>query len=301
MTPRWNILYRGPLSSCNYGCGYCPFAKTRNTAAELREDAAMLARFLDWIESRTDRQIGVLFTPWGEALIHRAYQNALLRLGRLAHVYRAAIQTNLSCPTDWLEDADRQTVALWCTWHPGETTLPKFAEKIHRLHRMGVRHSVGVVGLREHFDAIRELKAALPAETAIWVNAYKRSSDYYTETETAALTAVDRFFPLNNQRHASLGRECRAGHSSFTVDGAGTARRCHFIPTPLGSIYEPDFDRRLAPAPPPCSNESCGCHIGYVHMVPLGLDAVYGDGLLERIPVPFSESASPGARIDNNP
>ena len=24
-----SILYRGPLSSCNYACGYCPFAKRR--------------------------------------------------------------------------------------------------------------------------------------------------------------------------------------------------------------------------------------------------------------------------------
>ena len=26
-----SILYRGPLSSCNYGCEYCPFAKHRET------------------------------------------------------------------------------------------------------------------------------------------------------------------------------------------------------------------------------------------------------------------------------
>ena len=29
---RYNILYRGPLSSCNYGCEYCPFAKHAESA-----------------------------------------------------------------------------------------------------------------------------------------------------------------------------------------------------------------------------------------------------------------------------
>ena len=30
-----SILYRGPLSSCNYGCEYCPFAKREESRAEL--------------------------------------------------------------------------------------------------------------------------------------------------------------------------------------------------------------------------------------------------------------------------
>ena len=285
MKPRWNILYRGPLSSCNYGCSYCPFAKTKNTAAELRVDAAGLERFLEWVEARPDRPVGVLFTPWGEALIHRAYQNAMLRLGGLAHVRRAVIQTNLSGPLGWLERANRECVALWCTYHPGETTLPKFAAKVQRLHSLGVRHSVGIVGMREHLTPLERLREALPAETPLWVNAYKREEDYYTDSELAFLTAIDSTFPVNNQSHPSLGRPCRAGHTSFTVDGDGTARRCHFIPTPLGNIHDPEFDTRLASSPPPCPNGVCGCHIGYVHLPHLGQDKVYGGNILERIPL----------------
>ena len=70
-TPRWNILYRGPLSSCNYACGYCPFAKRRDTRAALARDAADLARFVDWVRGQR-RALRVLFTPWGEALVRRA-------------------------------------------------------------------------------------------------------------------------------------------------------------------------------------------------------------------------------------
>lgn len=65
-----SILYRGPLSSCNYGCEYCPFAKRSETAAQLAVDRQALERFINWVAERHDDQSGVLFTPWGEALIH---------------------------------------------------------------------------------------------------------------------------------------------------------------------------------------------------------------------------------------
>lgn len=283
MTGRWNILYRGPLSSCNYACGYCPFAKTRNTIAELRDDAARLERFLDWIEARAPREIGVLFTPWGEALIHHTYQSALLRLGAMPHMRRAAIQTNLACGLKWLDQADRDTVALWCTFHPTETTVERFAAKIHVLRRMGVRHSVGAVGIKEHFPLIERLRTELPADTYLWVNAFKKNPRYYQQEHLDFLTAIDPLFPVNLRQHPSRGKSCSAGHSSFTVDGDGTARRCHFIQTPLGNIHDPDFESRLSPRP--CTNNICGCHIGYVHMEGLKMDGIFGDGLLERIPL----------------
>jgi DNA-binding CsgD family transcriptional regulator len=34
-----DILYRGPLASCNYGCEYCPFAKRKDTREERRLNA----------------------------------------------------------------------------------------------------------------------------------------------------------------------------------------------------------------------------------------------------------------------
>ena len=46
------ILYRGPLASCNYDCAYCPFAKRRESAAELAADRRALERFVDWVSAR---------------------------------------------------------------------------------------------------------------------------------------------------------------------------------------------------------------------------------------------------------
>ena len=278
----WHILYRGSLSSCNYRCDYCPFAKTRNTREELRADAVELERFVAWVE-RQDRRIGVLFTPWGEALIRRHYQKAMLRLGDMPHVYRVAVQTNLSCDTAWLSAADRESVALWLTFHPGETERAAFVAKCCALTRLGIRFSVGVVGLREHFDDIDALRAALPPAVYVWVNAFKRVPDYYQAAEVERIRRVDPYFDLNRRYHPSRGKACEAGHTSFTVDGTGTVRRCHFIAEPIGNIYDgADLGARLEPRP--CTNAVCGCHIGYVHRPELALYELFGDGLLERIP-----------------
>jgi len=141
---------------------------------------------------------------------------------------------------------------------------------------------VGVVGMKEHADEIEAIRAELPAHVYVWINAYKRLPDYYSEDDLRRFTTVDPLFPINNQRHPSEGMACNAGETVISVDGDGTMRRCHFIKTAIGNIYEPGFEAALRPRL--CSNETCGCHIGYIHMPHLHLHEVFGAGLLERIP-----------------
>lgn len=280
----WTILYRGPLSSCNYGCAYCPFAKTENSRQELLDDAQKLARFVDWV-GRREETIGILFTPWGEALFHRAYQEAITRLSHSPNVRRVAIQTNLSCKLDWLQHCDARRVALWATYHPTETPRAKFLAQCAELDRMGIRHSVGTVGSKEQIAEIRALREALNPATYLWVNARKREPDYYTNEDLAAFEQIDALFPINARHHPSKGRACLAGETAFTVDGDGNMQRCHFIKERIGNIYDPGFEQALRPRN--CVNETCGCHIGYVHLKELNLYPVFGDGLLERIPASF--------------
>ena len=109
------ILYRGPLSSCNYDCWYCPFAKRQESPADLSKDRAALERFTAWVEDHPRIGLRILFTPWGEALVRRWYQDALVRLTALPHVSRVAIQTNLSCPLNWVDACDKERLALWTT------------------------------------------------------------------------------------------------------------------------------------------------------------------------------------------
>jgi len=280
-SPDWNILYRGSLSSCNYACEYCPFAKTTNTRKELAIDAAELSRFCDWVESR-DEQIGILFTPWGEALIRSHYREAMVKLSYMKNVSKVAIQTNLSCSVGWINEAHLKSIAFWCTFHPGETDEHRFIEKCNQLTDMGANYSVGVVGLREHYGSIESLRTRLPKQVYLWINAYKRNTEYYQPDDLVFLKSIDPYFKLNCQYYPSQGSACTAGHKSFTVNGNGDAYRCHFIKDCIGNIYQPHFAQSLQPSG--CSNISCGCHIGYVHMNKLKMTGLYGDGLLERIP-----------------
>ena len=70
-----SILYRGPLSSCNYGCGYCPFAKrTRDAGGAGPRPGRAWSGSSTGSAARPADAVGVLFTPWGEALVRRWYQ-----------------------------------------------------------------------------------------------------------------------------------------------------------------------------------------------------------------------------------
>jgi hypothetical protein len=289
---RLDILYRGPLASCNYGCEYCPFAKRKDTRAQLATDRAAWERFVDRVASLTDVQTGVLVTPWGEALIRRWYQTGMARLSHLPHVTRVAAQTNLSCSLDWLAEVNPDRLALWCTYHPEWVSLDDFVAQTARLDAAGVQYSVGVVGQRAYAGAARALRAALPESTYVWINAVKSLA--YTPDEIAAWTAIDPLFSINLARWPSLGAACAAGERAITVDGDGTMRRCHFIEDAIGNFYDDEW--RSALAPRPCTNVDCHCHIGYVHLEYLELNKVFATGLLERVPVPEARRAA-GLRL----
>ncbi len=276
-----SILYRGPLTSCNYACSYCPFALRKESAAEQAADRSALTRFVDWVLARGE-PTRVFFTPWGEALMRRWYREALVTLSRAEHVSKVAIQTNLHAPLEALRDADREKLALWCTYHPGQTTRARFLAQRAQLDALGLKHSIGVVGRREHLLEIEALRRALPDDVYLWINAFKSQADYYTPSEIALLTAIDPHFSVNLTRHPSRGLRCSTGRDTISVDGDGNARRCHFVSSPIGNLY--DGSLRLEVDDTPCPRATCGCHIGYVHLPHLKQHAIYGDGLLERIP-----------------
>lgn len=276
------ILYRGSLESCNYDCWYCPFAKAQDSADSLAADAAGLRRFVDWVAANRTRRLGILFTPWGEALVRDYYRKALVELSHLPHVARVVAQTNLSYPLEWLEKANRRSTALWCSYHPSQTTQQRFLGQTARLRELGIRHSVGTVGLKEDLPEIESLRAALLQQTTLWINAFKREANYYTAEQVARLAAIDKFFPLNNTYHPSRGKACQAGERAITVDEHGEVHRCHFVDQRLGNLYTDDLSAMLMPRA--CPNESCHCYIGYINLPELGFQKSHAQNMLERIP-----------------
>jgi MoaA/NifB/PqqE/SkfB family radical SAM enzyme len=287
-----SILYRGPLSSCNYGCTYCPFAKHSETDTEHSADAIALEKFVRWVEGRDQDSLSIFFTPWGEALIRSRYQRAVVRLSNLPQVEKVVVQTNLSCRLDWADQCSEGKLALWVTYHPTQVSRRRFLEQCRRLDSSGIRYSVGIVGMKEHVEEIDAMRRELPQHVYLWINAYKRVEEYYSGEESRRFTEIDPLFPINNVRHPSKGRVCGAGDSVIAVDGDGNMRRCHFIQEPIGNLYAADFEQSLMPRP--CTNETCGCHIGYVHIPELKLYDVFKNGVLERIPAtwPIAHSES---------
>ncbi|WP_018633341.1 STM4011 family radical SAM protein [Neomegalonema perideroedes] len=273
-----DVLWRGPLESCNYGCVYCPFAKTKDDRAALARDAAALNRFADWVLARpAEDRLRILFTPWGEALIRRPYREALIRLSHGPQVQRVAIQTNLSCSVAWMRDLNRATASFWCSFHPGETPRESFLRSCRAMAEMGVSFCVGIVGIREHLPEARRLREDLPEGVYLWVNAYKDGDPDYDDAESlAGWREIDPLFDLNRRAYPSLGRPCAAGSTAISVNGEGEVRPCHFIGESMGNLYARPIEEILAPRL--CSRASCSCHIGYVHMKDLGIDPLFADG-----------------------
>jgi MoaA/NifB/PqqE/SkfB family radical SAM enzyme len=279
-----HINWRGPLASCNYDCAYCPFAKHVSPRAELDQDAADLSRFVAWCRDSAvhQRRLSILFTPWGEALIRPHYARALVELSRMDHVAAVAIQTNLSSRLDALADADTRTLGLWTTFHPSETSVDAFTDRCAELDGLGIRYSVGVVGLREHFAIIEQLRARLRPEVYLWINAYKSAGPgYYRDGEHDQLAAIDPLFSYNAVRHHSLGERCAAGREALFVRGDGRVSRCHFVEQSLGNLYTDPLAAMLGDRP--CPQPTCGCFIGYVQLDRLGLRRRFGDGLAARM------------------
>ncbi|CUI03504.1 STM4011 family radical SAM protein [Massilia sp. P8910] len=282
--PVLSLLYRGTLSGCNYDCAYCPFAKRRDSRAKLARDAAEVARFVAWVGAQ-ERPISVLFTPWGEGMIRRHYCDAITALSGMTHVRQVAIQTNLSGPLAWLDQAHKSKVGLWCTYHPSQVRMERFVERCARLERMGVHFSVGIVAMREHFDDIRALRAALPQRQYLWLNAYdRRGPGYYQPEDLVWLDGMDPWFRYSRNPDMSRGKACRAGSEALSVDGDGEVQRCHFIPQRLGNLYADRLDDMLFEKP--CNRlRKCDCFIGYAHRQDVPFYDDFGAGVLARIPL----------------
>jgi hypothetical protein len=275
------LLYRGPLASCNYDCPYCPFAKRRDSREQLAADRAALARFTSWIEENPNgHRFSILFTPWGEGLIRSWYREALVRLSHQAHVDRVAIQTNLAGRLSWVTRADPARLAFWATYHPGQVTRERFLAACELLRGNAIRHSVGIVGLEEHYAQALALREALPQSTYLWVNAAEGHT--YDTAAERLWSAIDPLFGFSARPHASAGHECWAGETSLSVIGDGTVRRCHFMPEPIGNLYDDSYLAALRPRA--CGLAQCDCHIGYVHLKRLGLHQIFAGGVPERIP-----------------
>ena len=257
------FLYRGSLTSCNYACDYCPFGKTAFDSESLNADRIEVQRFVELIECCNGRDLSLMFIPWGEALMHEHYQQAIVRLSHVQAMQTVAAQTNLSPPPDWLEDAEPQKTALWCTFHPTQTTLDAFLGHLDILNTLSIRYSVGMVGRDDLFEAGLQLRKKLTSHITFWVNPLDDDIDAYTPERIKQWSQLDPLFPLTAKHRQTRNTKCRCGDSVFTVSGNGDLRRCPFTKEVIGNIY--NGSNILPTIARPCPNDQCNCFIGYIH------------------------------------
>ncbi|MDR2736913.1 MAG: STM4011 family radical SAM protein [Gracilibacteraceae bacterium] len=199
--------------------------------------------------------LSVMLVPYGEALIHSYYQEAVARLCEAAAIARVGCQTNLSFSVrDFLarlnshvggNDVSRHDhshsfhtkLKLWCTFHPTQTSVNPFLERCLELYQNNISFSVGAVGIPKYTGLFHELRRRLPRNIYLWINAAEGMNITYTQTEIDDFLAIDPLFSYELKDHPARPAFCRGGKETLFVEGNGDAFACPISRKNLGNIY----------------------------------------------------------------
>lgn len=278
-----HIYYRGHLKSCNYHCEYCPFSKRKATERELKKDKEILKQFIDNIFSGQIVPTSVLFTPYGEALIHSYYWEEMARLTSLEHMWAVGAQTNLSFSIEKMLELFEKAggnilkLRLWCTYHPSMTGMDKFLEQCERLDKKGIKFCIGTVGVPENIELITELRRKLPQKIYFWINRMDNLKRTYTEEEKRVFMKIDPYFSLELQEPKAEKTYCMGGEESVLIDEKGNLYPCHICRNKIGNLYEEnrktekikkekiDIEEQDMNRNSICNNRKCNCFLAYAN------------------------------------
>ena len=275
------IYYRGFLKSCNYRCSYCPFSKNPVSQKQIGKDREALERFCRRAEQLED--VGIMFLPYGEALIHSYYLEQLERLGRQDNIRFVACQTNLSFDMEAMlsHRINPGKLKLWCSFHPSQTTVDAFVSQCRKLKKQGIRFSAGAVGDPANLPVIRELRKQLDSDVYLWINDLDGRKRAYTDKEAVAFAEIDPLFALELKKLPADMMQCRAGKDAVFVNGRGEVYACNISKVLMGNIYE---DEPVRPAERGCRSKACSCYLAYSNRLDLEELKVFGRNYPFRIP-----------------
>lgn len=253
------IYYRGSLKFCNYSCSYCPFSKGKRSERQLSQDSEELSDFVDKLGESGFRG-AVQIVPYGEALIHEYYWEALAKMSCLPGVEAVGAQSNFSFPVARMLEVFEangglvEKLRLWGTFHPEMVSVEVFAEQCERLSDAGVLFCVGTVGVPENINVVRSLRERLDSSVYLWVNKMDGLGRKYTLEERQAFSEIDAYFDLELRRYKADARRCK---NSILVDGKGDVYGCNLCHFKMGNIYRGDVGAKL------CRSRECDCYISY--------------------------------------
>lgn len=282
-----NIYYRGLLSSCNYSCTYCCFAKSKPDKTELSRDKECLKRFCDFIDTTEFKnEVSIFFTPYGEGLVHDHYVEAIGKLAINPKCKYVSCQTNLSFNEyEFLEKlralkVDLSKVKLWASCHPEMVSIDKFVDKV-KLLKASIDLCVGIVAIPGALENVFEFRKQLPKDVYMWINAKEREKTRYTESEVKSLIEVDPLFYNELKRNKVQNSCCNAGSDSVFIRANGDVFACHINKNRMFNIYT----NQSVVEPFKCDKRFCDCYLSYSNRYDLELERYFGEYTPIRVPL----------------
>ena len=248
------IFYRGYLKSCNYACSYCPFSKRKMTKGQMEKDQKALWKFVDNRKQEKGKN-AVQIVPYGEALVHEYYWQALAELSQIVTEEYTGCQTNLSFSVEKMLEiygkyqGRKEKLRLWCTFHPSMTTVEEFVEQCEKLEIAGVSFCVGMVGDPEEIPTLLELRRRLPDSVYVWVNKMEGRKKKYTMEEVEVFQKVDPYFSLQLEHRKADLQKCR---QSVFYEADGSRYFCNLHAAAKGASVTKG-----------CGRSECNCYLAY--------------------------------------
>ncbi len=258
MKRQW--YYRGSLKSCNYACSYCPFSKKKGTEREWQEDKKALFSFVDAMK-KEGREGAVQIVPYGEALIHRYYWEALAGLSQNPSLDAVGAQSNFSFSVEEMIEhflqcgGDKGKLRLWGTFHAEMTSIDRFVRQCEKLLEKGISFCAGAVGVPEQIEMIQELRRKLPEEVYLWINRMDGLKRNYTPEEIAAFVEIDEYFELELKHHPANPDKCMQNRF---VEADGSLSFCNISRQTIGNLYEKENPEAAL-----CKRKECSCYLSY--------------------------------------
>ncbi len=255
------IYYRGSLKSCNYHCEYCPFSKNKRSERQRNKDQKELTQFVTFMGDQKE-SYGIQITPYGEALIHDYYWEALAKLSQYNHVEAVGAQTNLSFSVSEKlavygeAGGDLSKLRLWGTFHPTMCRVEDFLRQCELLEQESVLYCVGSVGVPEHIVLLQQLRQKLNPQVYLWVNRMDGLGRPYSPEEIRAFSEIDTYFHLELRHLATDVTRCK---DSVFVRGDGTIYGCNECHQSMGNIYAGDLWKKEKI----CTRKYCECYLSY--------------------------------------
>lgn len=267
MITRNYVFYRGELKACNYSCNYCPFSKSASIK-QIKLDKKALERFVSFVEQNNLKTNAIQFAPYGEALIHEYYWEAMARLTKVPFVERVGCQTNLSFSIDHMIGKYKEyfgvvkKLRLWCTFHPSMVSAEQFLEQCKKLEQHNILYSVGMVGNPDEIETLKALKKQLSAHIYTWVNKMDGLRRNYTKEEEICFSNIDPLFFLQLKHRKANPMQCAGGvGEAFFITGNGDVTACNISHKKIGNIYQTDID--FLEGSMVCNRKECDCFLAY--------------------------------------